>query len=120
MFVRCITRYRFPTNRKRELLPMRVGRPFRTRPGIQSQMTDLPKTGHPTQFCGTKIEDTIKTENVCLVAKDDDFAFTIQSGARDIPKVGIELGGTQLCDVLIDSLAMLLIGRLERKSKRRK
>jgi len=37
------------------------------------------------------------------VTEDDDFAFTVQLGARDIPTVAIELRGVQLEGVLVDS-----------------
>jgi len=36
------------------------------------------------------------------MTEDDDFAFTVQLGARDIPTVAIELGGVQLEGVLVD------------------
>ena len=84
----------FPTKENGELLLMRVGRAeFK-----QSQISDMPKmyknwTPH-LQFCSTKVADTIKRENVRHVAKDDDFAFTIQPGSRDMPKVDIESGST--------------------------
>ena len=51
------------------------------------------KTGHFTKFCRTKGEDKTKKGNVCHVTEDDDFAFTVQLRARDIPTVAIELGG---------------------------
>ena len=38
-----------------------------------------------------------------IYAKDDDFAFTLQSSGRDIPIVDIELGGVRLGGVFVDS-----------------
>ena len=61
------------------------------------------KTGHLTKFCRTKGEDKTKKGNVRHVTEDDDFVFTVQLGARDIPTVTIELGGVQLEGVLVDS-----------------
>ena len=80
------------------------------------------KTGHHTKFCRTKGEDKTKKRNVCHVTEDDDFAFTVQLGARGIPTVAIELGGVQLEGVVVDSgsTAMSLTGRRRSCSKRRK
>ena len=61
------------------------------------------KTGHFTKFCRTKGEDKTKKGNVRHVTEDDDFAFTVQLGVRDIPTVAIELGGVPLEGVLVDS-----------------
>ena len=55
------------------------------------------------EFFRTKGEDKTKKGNVRHVTEDDDFAFTVQLGARDIPTVAIELGGVQLEGVLVDS-----------------
>ena len=73
---------------------------------MQSQISYLPKckkTGHLTKFCRTKSEDKTNKGNVLHVTKDDDFAFTVQSGFRDIPTVASELGGVQLDGVFVDS-----------------
>ena len=61
------------------------------------------RTGHLTKFCRTKGEDKTKKGNVRHVTEDDDFAFTVQLGARDIPTVAIELEGVHLKGVLFDS-----------------
>ena len=61
--------------------------------------------GHFAKVCKTKEEDTNRPKkgNIHQVAKDDDFAFTLQSGGRDIPTIDIELGGVRLEGVLVDS-----------------
>jgi len=61
------------------------------------------RTGHLTKFCKTKGEDKKKKGNARHVTEHDDFAFTVQLGARDIPTVATELGGVQLEGVLVDS-----------------
>ena len=60
------------------------------------------RTGHLTKFCRTKGEDKTKKGNIRRMTEDDDFAFTVQLGARDIPTVAIELRGVQLEGVLVD------------------
>ena len=60
-------------------------------------------------YCGlsrrmqVKGEDKTKKGNVRHVTEDNDFAFTVQLGARDLPTVAIELGGVRLEGVLVDS-----------------
>ena len=61
------------------------------------------KTGHLTKLCRTMGEDKTKKGNVRHVTEDNDFAFTVQLGARDLPTVAIELGGVRLEGVLVDS-----------------
>ena len=60
------------------------------------------KIGHLAKCCKTKVENTTKRGDVHHVSEDD-FAFSVQSGIRDIPTIDIELGGVQLVGVLVDS-----------------
>ena len=61
------------------------------------------RTGHLAKFCRSKGTDKTKKGNVCHVTKGKNFAFTVQSGVRDIPTVAIELGGVQLEGVPVNS-----------------
>ena len=61
----------------------------------------------------------IKPGKETFVTEDDDFAFTVQLGARDIPTVAIELGrgggyNWGVCSLIQDPLAMSLTGTGER------
>lgn len=78
------------------------------------------KFGHITKFCRTKTADINKRENVHYVTKDGNIVFIIQSGARDTLKMDIELGASQLCDVLIDSGSTCNVGDRETWGKLKK
>ena len=52
--------------------------------------------------CRTKVENNTKRGDVHQISEDD-FAFSVQSDITDTPTIDIELGGTQLGGVLVDS-----------------
>ena len=79
---------------------------FARDPECKARSVTCPKckrTGHLARCYRTKIEDTTKRGNIHHVSEDNDLAFAVQSGFRDIPTIDIELGGVQLKGVLVDS-----------------